>query len=361
MTYLLLILTIFTWPFGQLLAFQFPGFPVTFYLLDIVLGLLIISLILKKKHRLQIVSDPIFKPILIFNLVAVLSLLINFKSLAAGGFIYPLLYLGRLFIYPSAYWAIKAHSKKNILKLITISFVLFCLLGILQYLFLPDMRYLKLIGFDDHYYRLIGSLYDPNFTGAILAGASLLFISLGSWAVSLPLVVLLALTFSRASYLCFLLGVIYLLISNKKYSLFFLLVCLGLLIWVIPKPFGEGVNLLRTFSIFSRIESWTVGINLFLQKPLLGWGYNTLRSLAGDRFQIDNSYLFVAATTGFLGLLSFLSFLKKALNEIPLPSKLFILTILIHSLFNNSFFYIWINLAFWVMLALPLKEYKQEK
>ncbi len=360
MTYLLLILSIFVWPFGQLLAFSIPGSIGNVYLLDIVLGLLTVSLIVGRKNHAKIYTDKLFMPLAWFLGVALLSLVFNLKNLQSGGIIYPLLYLGRLFAYPSVYFAAKLNSKKNILKPALISLAIFCLLGALQYLLFPDMRYLKLIGFDDHYFRLIGSLYDPNFTGAILAASALSFISLGSWLASLPLIILLALTFSRASYLCFLLGIVYLLIVNKKYSLTLFLLGLGLLIWIIPKPFGEGVNLLRTFSIFSRFDSWRTGLELFIQRPLFGWGYNTLRNITGDRFQIDNSYIAIAATTGLAGLITFFVLIKKALAEISLPIKIFMFTILFHSFFNNSFFYIWLNFTFWLVLALPVKGYTQE-
>ena len=359
MIYFLLILSLFTWPFGQMLAFLVPGFPLTIYFLDLILGLLTMSLFLKKTVRKKILGDPLFKPLMIFNLVATFSLLINFKSLFEGTSVFALLYLSRLFIYPSVYFAVKLFPPKKVIGTVFFSFSLFCVLGVLQYLIFPDMRYLKLIGFDDHYFRLIGSFYDPNFTGAILASASLLFIALGNWAVGLPLVILLALTFSRASYLCFAFGIAYLLLRNKKFSLILFFVALIIIVWLIPKPFGEGVNLLRTFSIYSRFESWQAGLDLLLKRPFLGWGYNTLRDFSGSRFQIDNSYIFVAATTGLVGLVSFFNLLQKSVPKLPLSNKMFILSLLIHSLFNNSFFYIWINFSFWLILALPFKEYKQ--
>jgi O-antigen ligase len=360
MKYYLLFLSLFIWPFGQLLAFSFPGFPFTVYLLDIVLGLLMALLIIDKKAKEMIIRDPLFRPLMIFNLVAAFSLLFNLRSLIDGGSGFALLYLARLFIYPSVYFAGKLYGGKKVLITTMVSFSILCVLGIVQYLIFPDMRYLKQIGFDDHYFRLIGSLYDPNFSGALLAGASLLFIALGNWIVALPLTVLLALTFSRASYLCFVLGILYLLIKNKKYwFLLFLLALLGI-VWVIPKPFGEGVNLFRTFSIYSRFDSWRDGLDLFLKRPILGWGYNTLRDLTGSRFQIDNSLIFVSATTGLIGLLAFFNLLKQSLLRLSLPNKVFILTLLVHSLFNNSFFYIWINYAYWLILSLPVREYKEE-
>lgn len=311
-------------------------------------------------------KDPLFKPLSIFLLVASFSLLLNLRLAIAGGFGYSLFYLIRLFIYPSIYFSVKFIADKKILRYAMLSLIFFSSIAFCQYLFFPDMRYLKFLGYDDHYYRLIGSFYDPNFSGAIFSGLALIFVSLGQWLPALTSILLLALTFSRASYLVFFLGLIYLYFVKKNWkevsrsTLFFYLFILASLVFLIPKPFGEGVNLFRTFSIFSRFDSWKVGFGLFLQRPLLGWGYNTLRSINGERFQIDNSYLYLATTTGIFGLLAFFSLLKKAFSLLkPLSAKLFIFTILTHSLFNNSLFYIWIYFAFWLALGYVSKEYKE--
>lgn len=360
MTYLLLILTFFIWPFGHLLNFQIPGLSLVFYPLDIACGLLALSLLLFKSGRKKILSDPLFKPLLFFIIAAILSLLFNYEMITGGEVAYPLFYLLRLVVYPSVYFAIKLFSPQKYLSFILMSLIAFSFIGLFQYLIFPDMRFLKYLGFDDHYFRLIGSLFDPNFTGAILAASALVFISLSSWGVALSFIAMLALTFSRASYVAFVFGFIYLFIFKKNWKLFGLLLLLAVLIIAIPKPFGEGVNLLRTFSIFSRINSWQTGWSLFVEQPVFGWGYNTLRSITGERFQIDNSFLYVAATTGIVGLISLVSLLKHGLSIVSLPQKVFIFAILVHSLFNNTLFYIWIFYAIWVVLAIDLRGYKSK-
>lgn len=360
MTYFLFILAVFIWPFGQLLNFRISGLATTIYPLDLVCLLLSFSVLFSKKSRQVISKDSLFKTLVYFLLAAVASVIVNLSSAISGGITLSLFYLLRLFIYPSVYFSARLFSRKQIFKPLCLSLIVFSVLGLLQYLFFPDMRFLKYLGFDDHYYRLIGSFYDPNFSGAIFAGFSLFFLALGQWLPSLALVVLLAFTFSRASYLVFLVGIFGLLYFRKKWSLLIYLFLLALIVYFIPKPFGEGVNLLRTFSIFSRLDSWQTGLDLFLQKPILGWGYNTLRSITGERFQIDNSFLYLAATTGLVGLLTFFNLLKKALFQIVfLPSKIFLVTLLLHSMFNNSLFYIWIYFTFWLVLGLPTKEYKE--
>ncbi len=360
MIYLLLILSILVWPFGQLLNFYPPGFPLTLYPLDLLCLVLTFFLWLSPHSRRQSLRDPLFKPLAIFLLIATLSLAVNLSRAVTVGLYPSLFYLLRLFIYPSVYFSAKLFPGKKITPYLWLSLIFFSSLGLLQYLFLPDLRFLKYLGFDDHYYRLIGSFFDPNFSGAILAGVSLVLVSLSQWLLALLPILLLALTFSRASYLVFFLGLIYLIAVRKQWSLLVFIFLLMGLIAIAPKPFGEGVNLFRTFSIYSRLESWQTGLNLLLQKPLLGWGYNTLRSATGARFQIDNSYLYLAATTGLLGLLAFLNLLRQLLAFVrPVPQKLFLLALLAHSLFNNTLLYIWIYFAFWLVLATAVKGYKE--
>jgi len=190
----------------------------------------------------------------------------------------------------------------------------------------------------------------------------LYFISQSQYLLSLPLVGLLALTFSRASYLSFLIGTIFLLISKKKIKYLLLLVLLSVVIYLIPKPSGEGVNLLRTFSIFSRIDSWQQGLSLFAERPIFGWGYNTLRNIDGSRFQIDNSFIYILATTGIAGFLSFIYLVQKILvNTKNKGIKLLFISLLIHSLFNNTLFYIWILALAMITLGLGQEKTKEYK
>lgn len=354
----LLTLALLIWPFGQLLNLQLPGQTMVIYPLDLICILLTLSLLFSKPRRLQVIRDPLSQPLALFLFFASLSLLFNLQFAASGGLVVAVSYLLRLFIYPSVYFAAKIAPSRQVLRPALFSLGFFSLLGILQYLFFPDMRFLKNLGFDDHYFRLIGSFYDPNFAGSIFAASALVFLSLSRWPAVVTMVLLLALTFSRASYLVFLLGTIFIFLAQKKRALLWVLLLLGGIIIFIPKPFGEGVNLLRTFSIYSRFDSWQNGLNLFFQKPFFGWGYNTLRGFTGQRFQIDSSLLYLAATTGLFGTLAFLSLLRSALRQITfLPQKIFILALLFHSLFNNSLFYIWLYFAFWLVLGLPTKEY----
>lgn len=362
MIYYLLLLTIYIWPFGQLLSFPQSPFPFTIYLLDISLLFILIALILSRQRK-KIFSGSILKSLMIFFGIVIFSLLLNINRVSWSEIPSSVFYLLRIIIYPSLFFAVRYIGIERLKKPLNISLIIFCFLCIVQYILIPDMRFLKNIGFDDHYFRLIGPFFDPNFTGAVFAAASLYFIGNNKISYSLPFIGLLAPTVSRASYLVFVAGLIYILFHNKKIKLLILIGVLGAIILMIPKPFGEGINLFRTFSIYSRLDSWRQGISLFFDKPIFGWGYNTLRNNDGSRFQIDNSYIFLLATTGIAGLLSFSNLLKDLLKNIKnVGIKILIFSLLIHSLFNNSLFYIWILAVFWFMSAIGWKspkEYKQ--
>ena len=353
MTELLLKLTISVWPFGQLLSLRVGQSNQVIYLLDILVALLTLSLIIPKKTRRQILIDKISPYLLFFVAAGALSLLVNLYRLDTAQTVKALFYFLRLLVYPSLYFAVKSIDFKRIKPSLVSSVIIFIGLSISQYIFFPDATDLKMLGFDDHYYRLIGSLFDPNYTGEILVMIGLFAIATNKHLLSVLILPIIAVTYSRASYMAYLFGLLLILIRSKKKILLLLLLLIPLSIWISPRPWGEGVNLLRTFSIYSRIDSWMNGLSLFAQRPIAGWGFNTLSDINGQRIGIDNSYIFTLATTGLIGFISYVILLIKSLKQIS-KSLLFIpvLTILFHSFFNNSFFYIWINASFWLLIGL---------
>lgn len=157
--------------------------------------------------------------------------------------------------------------------------VVVAVLGWLQYVLLPDTRFLAILGWDDHYYRLISTWLDPTYTGWLLAIGSLtwiLFWRKDTWlrfAVAAFLTVTLAFTYSRSSYLAFGVGVagvvtatffsfwksrfkqISAQVSMQLLQLGMLVVILGVSILLLPKPGGEGTDLTRTQSIVAKQSS----------------------------------------------------------------------------------------------------------
>src|SRR3989344_8859820 len=130
----------------------------------------------------------------------------------------------------------------------------------------------------------------------------------------------------------------------------------------------RGVD--RGQSAEARLDTWQQGLQMFLQQPILGVGFNVYRvalkeyRLSDEGFlsshgagSNDSSLLFVAATTGIVGLLSYCFFLaaiawqgfKK--NPILLAG---LLGLLAQSFFANILFFPYILL--WLILNLCYYE-----
>ncbi len=230
---------------------------------------------------------------------------------------------------------------------------LIALSGLLQYLFIPDTRFLVYSGWDDHYYRLISTLFDPNFTALILLLTLLTWLSKQQrWSpkayfLQLPFFLLaILLTYSRAGYVALIGGIVVFSLLTKQWKslmiVFVLLACIPFL----PRPDGEGVKLERTASIESRLESNQRALRtLSFQHMLIGKGlYRDIevREIPNHATAPDNSFIFIFSSLGIIGSTLLAGVLFQSMKTIQ--SSLWwsvIASVSIHSLFNNSLFYIW--------------------
>ncbi len=276
----------------------------------------------------------------------------------------------------------KILSSGKIKNYLVNSLLVTSLLGILQYIFYPDLRNLYYLGWDPHYLRAFGTFFDPNFLGLILVIVLLVVINTKNWQKNkgnilkaLIIFITLALTYSRSSFLAFLTGIIYFTIMKKawKFLISVFIISIISLILLPQSPYFEGRNLTRISSTMARIGSWKESINLIQKSPLFGLGFNTLR-YSRDQIPekiydkspipnksssgIENSFLFIAVTSGIIGLIIFLILLFQFFQQGDSLSKITILVISVHSLFNNSFFYPWVMIIFWIIVALGLKGKK---
>ena len=156
-------------------------------------------------------------------------------------------------------------------------------------------------------------------------------------------------TFSRSSYLMFLVSGIYLSLIKKSKELFLKVLLLFIILISAFYSYNQSVaaprGIDREQSAVYRITTWQQGLNIFQQSPILGVGFNAYRfaireyKLSDAQFlesrgstSNDFSIFFVLATTGTLGLISYLLFIFH------LP-RIAILGLLVHSFFANSLFY----------------------
>ncbi len=345
------LLTFLIWPFGHLLKIF------SFYLLDIACFFVFITFLFGG-NLIKFKKNILFRSLNVFWFSLLVSILYSLWQQKAQAPAINFLYYLRTLVYPFLAFSIFIQNSDDLKKVIRFSGLAFFVLGIAQYLLLPDLRLYKNIGFDDHYYRLAGTLLDPNFTGAVLATAIVYLLLAKEYLTSIFALVGLALTFSRASYLSFILTALTIFLQKKYKKLLLLFPLLALLILFSPKPFGEGVNLFRTYSISSRLASFGNGLQLLGQNPLFGVGFGQLTGPYGQKISVDNSYIYLLAGSGILGFVSFLFVIFAILKTSHKNTYLLLLPILIHSLFNNSFFYIWIMSLFWVIVGFSLKENK---
>jgi hypothetical protein len=125
---------------------------------------------------------------------------------------------------------------------------------------------------------------------------------------------------------------------------------LVLLVWWLPNPGGEGVNLYRTHSVVERARSVVTGWEVFEDNPVWGVGFNAYRTVTrGEQASPlpdhpsgpDNSFVLVLATAGSVGFVAMVGYVTAVLviarnNRIIWYS---LWAILLHSLTNNTFFY----------------------
>ena len=156
------------------------------------------------------------------------------------------------------------------------------MIGILQYVYLPDTRYFYFFGWDDHYFRLIAPYLDPAFTGVILVLSGLALFSIKKmqkWilvAIAVTVFALL-LTYSRASFLAFSAGLLALGYLTKRLTVAAILVlAFSAGILFLPNPGGEGVDLTRTSSIVAKMQNTAETVEIVAGAPVFGVGFNNL-------------------------------------------------------------------------------------
>ncbi|PIR61970.1 MAG: hypothetical protein COU66_00975 [Candidatus Pacebacteria bacterium CG10_big_fil_rev_8_21_14_0_10_44_11] len=271
------------------------------------------------------------------------------------------LYLGRLFIYNLFLFSLWARFKENtqLLRVFLVSTGMYMVwFGLVQYLLLPDTRYLYLFGWDDHYYRLIGPLLDPNLSGILFVITGWLLVA---WrkllpkgiVVSLLMMTILAavLSYSRATYLSAIISLaVYWLFTIgqtkilKRAIISFAIFILALLaLSLAPKPGGEGIDLLRTASITARLESSATYLaNLKGYQWLTGAGlYSTLPGQATTTHARtpDNIIVLLVWSSGLVGLGLFFTLFTRLITVMkgwPAETLALLTAVLIHTQFNNT-------------------------
>jgi len=357
---------------GQLQRIEFNQYNIAIYIHDVFICLWITQLLFTNPFRfILFIKDYLKteKKVQLFFSLATLSLLIN---LIQNSDITSVIYFLRLITYILFGFSISFLVKNKKIEAEYLRFQIFCIglfslfLGFIQFIYIKDTRFLSILGWDDHYARLISTYFDPGFTGVIflltlLIGLTSTYLQNKKIQFIMLLTFLwgIILTFSRASYLATIVSFSILFLSQfsidkkiiKKFSIgLFLFI---IMVIIAPKPFGEGVNLLRTSTINARANSLTQQLKILNpQTILLGNGpysqKNSLNYYIDKKTEIiipshsrvpDNIFINVLLSTGIFGLLLFIVLLIKWGHKLK-QKNIFIyagfIGILVHTQFNSS-------------------------
>lgn len=356
---------------GQLIKLPF-GTHGGLTLLDIAVIILCIWGLLSTKFIL--LKPPLWiKASFIFAVIALISLIYTPLTLTKDEYFTSASYLIRFSLYIFFGWLIYSNVfpnlRKNIDHLLFFSGATLAVLGLLQFTFLPDLRFLEKFGWDPHYFRTASTFLDPNFLGSFLV-LTLLLVK-NKYFFTLVFIALM-LTFSRGAYLAFLTSFIILsfLKRSLRLGIVTIILFLGLILGfsTYERLIAQPRNIDRTQSAQFRLGTWKQGWELFQKYPILGVGFNTYRyalkqhNLGDEQFlkshgasTNDSSFLYVLATTGLIGfstyLLFLIAFLKMKTNYILLAGVGGLVT---QSFFANTLFYP--HLLIWIVL-LAAKAY----
>ncbi len=237
------------------------------------------------------------------------------------------LYLARLslyflfFLYLLFYLKNRADVARSLKKGFYIFAAIMWFATVAQLLFYPNLRNLIYLGWDPHLNRAFSVFFDTSTSAAIFGMIFLYFYKKKKWLVSVSFLILFILTFSRSAYLV-LSATLFLdlLMLKKLRNLIFIFLAAIVIFLLVPKNFGVGVGLMRTFSIYSRLADYKTAIALWEKSPIIGYGYNHIRYLKNEAgilnhsaASFSSSYLIVLVSSGIIGLTLFVGALWQAL------------------------------------------------
>jgi len=401
----LFILTLVTFPLGQIARLQLSG-DINVTLFDASVLTTSIVWLLYTLGKRKKTTAALTKPILFFAGAIVISLIANLFRYSGAELFVASLYGTRWVLFACLYFVAQEFDgqfRKKLPTLLTVAGSVILGFGYIQYAFYQNLRNLYYLGWDDHLYRMFSTFLDPNFAGAFfvlffifLAGNFYEFYSSSQarsakrnsshFVRTILLGILCILTFiaiflttSRSAFIMLTVGLFtyLILIEKKKWMLLF--IAIVVIVYLIASRFFylENVNPFRTASSTARIEAAENAIDIIEKNPIFGIGFNAYRYAqyrAGFRTPeapfpshadsgTDNSFLFVFATTGIIGLTAFLYLLVAIIKlgrkkEHTIMGKILVASIIglvVNSFFINSLFYPMI--LFWVWVIAGLTDY----
>jgi O-antigen ligase len=184
----------------------------------------------------------------------------------------------------------------------------------------------------------------------------------------------LTLTLSRSSYVSFIGAVLLYVWFRKSWKILIGIVVFIGILFCVSLPQKNITPIFRVETGVSRVTNWAESLELIKKAPVFGNGFNLLRSIQEPDYGkkdteqishasggVDNSFLFVLATTGIIGGVAwvYLLFSMWKLGRKNITYVLSLVAIVIHSLFVNSMFYPWIMIWMWILTGAVEKNRKK--
>lgn len=242
-----------------------------------------------------------------------------------------------------------------------------------------------------NFMRLISIYFSPILASTVLASASIIAFSFYVYNKNnymlltfIILLISLVLTYTRGAYIAFSLTILLFLLFSKNYrskGIKILFICLLVLIFFYWFYSFSSTTINTRLSIKSNASSKSVsirysyllnGLNVFVNNPISGVGFGNYRN------HIDpgnahteyphNQFVQLAAETGIIGLVIYLTIILYILNALvksykrysdKLPRKYLTAAILsftligIHSFFEETLTLPIINILFWFSASIP--------
>lgn len=377
--------------------YRFHGILLVDLFVPLFTGTWVLQKLLRKEYTQWSALFPhTFLPAFLFVVIGLASLLINSGTMNTSEFLSSTFYGVRWasFYFLSVLIFNQSKSEKTVTLWMLAAFtLLLSLAGFIQLQVMPDFTSLEDIGWDPHQNRLLSTWFDPNFVGGFLAFMIpiLLGVALDQKPlrkVFLPIVAVatlaLVLTLSRSAYLALIAALFVFGLFRSLKLLATLAVTLVLLTAVLPPVQDRFFSLVDSIASVStetytlpdassrlRFESWDEAWQLFLEKPLLGQGYNRYKYAALELGTLkdlnihsasgsDSSLLNVLATTGLTGFLPFFAIYlmlaiqawKQRKNAAALGFLAGLCGLFIHSIFVNSLLFPLFMIPFWMSAGL---------
>lgn len=384
----LFVVALFLYPLGQVARIRLLT-SASFTVFDLAVLLVVVTFFVNKirKHeRIQVGS--IERASFVFIAICSLSLLLQIPVLKPGELLISSLYLIRWILYFCIYLVVKDSVQVHRQKYIQTSLIsggIFLVIGILQYVFYNNLGNLRYLEWDDHLYRLFGTFLDPNFTGVFFVFYLLLLLSqikkssqkkrIVFFVLAILTLFAIIVTYSRTALIMLIVCLAMLIFSSAYKKILIIFSCVALLFVLLLSDLKvEGMNPFRTASSHERITSMNNAIQIIQKNPVFGVGFNAYRYAQhrygfreSAKWQVsnadagtDNSFLFVFATTGVVGLIAYLHLWFRIISEMWRRGKkeyfsrmVFISCVgfLVSSLFLNSLFYPFLLFWMWMMIA----------